>query len=255
MPKQKLPEINFKWSPELAYAIGLLTTDGNLSNDGRHIIMRSSDIQLLRTFKKCLSLSNKICKTINNGFATKPSYRIQFGNVQLYKWLLKIGLFPAKTYTIAKINIPDGYFRDFLRGHLDGDGSVSTYKDRWNTFKNKKYVYTRLWVRFISASKTHIFWLRSIILKLLQINGHIWEGKPWKKHQTTSMWILKFAKKDSIKLLKWIYYKKNLPCLERKRKTALQTMTKISKEKRRKYIRAKMHSMATPSLSTTYFSS
>lgn len=33
---QKNKDFVFRWSPEMAYAIGLLTTDGNLSKDGRH---------------------------------------------------------------------------------------------------------------------------------------------------------------------------------------------------------------------------
>jgi len=63
MPRHKLPPKNFKWSAELAYLIGLLATDGNLSKDGRHITMRSSDLQLLITFKKCLHLTNKIAQS------------------------------------------------------------------------------------------------------------------------------------------------------------------------------------------------
>ncbi|MDP2927160.1 MAG: hypothetical protein Q8N65_03445 [bacterium] len=241
MPKPKLPDIDFEWSPQLAYAVGLLATDGNLSGDGRHINMRSSDIQLLKTFKQCLGLKNKIARSKNDGWATKPSYRVQFGDIQFYKWLLKIGLFPAKTYTIGELKIPDEYFSDFLRGHLDGDGSVYTYKDYWNTFKNPKYVYTRLWVCFISASKSHVEWLRERIRKLIRISGHLNENKATRLDQTTSIWKVKFAKNDSIKLLKWIYYRKSLPCLERKRKTALKTMAIISKEKRRQYIKAKIN--------------
>lgn len=221
MPKPKLPDKNFKWTPELAYVVGLLTTDGNLSKDGRHIIMRSSDLQLLRTFKKCLNLTNKISETTKyDRWCKKPAYRIQFGNVQLYRWLLKIGLFPRKTYTIGELKIPNKYFPDFLRGHLDGDGQVWTYKDYWNTFKSPKYIYTRLWTRFISASKSHIQWLRESITRLIGIKGHLWEREISKPNQTTSMWELKFAKKDSIKLLSWIYYHPNVPCLKRKRKVA-----------------------------------
>ena len=52
MPRTKLPEIDFEWTPELAYVVGLLTTDGNLSKDGRHIAIKSADLQLLRTIKK-----------------------------------------------------------------------------------------------------------------------------------------------------------------------------------------------------------
>jgi len=33
-----------------------------------------------------------------------------------------------------------------------------------------------------------------------------------------------------IKILKWIYYKKDLPCLERKRKIAERFLTKIIRE-------------------------
>jgi len=122
MPNKPLH--NYEWSSNLAYVIGLLVTDGNLSKDGRHITLRSSDTDLLETFKLCLNINNIISQTFNNGFGKKPSYRIQFSNVQLYRWLLNQGLFPAKTYTIGEIKVPDQYFRDFLRGHLDGDGTI-----------------------------------------------------------------------------------------------------------------------------------
>ena len=217
MPKPKLPYKEFEWTPNIAYVIGLITTDGCLSTDGRHIIMRSSDIQLLETFRKCLNLSNRICQTFHDGWAKKPAYKIQFGNVQFYNWLLKIGLFPAKTYTIGEIKIPDKYFFDFLRGHLDGDGSVWTYTDSWNTFKKPEYVYKRIFVKFISASKQHILWLRDNIEKIAKIKGHLHENKPRYQFQTTSIWQVKFAKKDSLKLYSYLYPHIDVPCLTRKR--------------------------------------
>ena len=234
MPRHKLPPKNFKWSAELAYLIGLLATDGNLSKDGRHITMRSSDLQLLITFKKCLHLTNKIAQSKNNNLARKPSYRIQFGNVQLYRWLLTIGLFPNKTYTIGSLNIPDIYFRDFVRGHLDGDGSIITYQDYYNTFKNPAYIYTRFWLVFISVSENHLEWLRDTINKITGIYGHIYRSKP-RKPNTVPMYRLKYAKNDSIKLLHWIYYKNNLPCLNRKRRISDKTLKIISHHKRKKY--------------------
>ena len=74
MPKAKLPDKDFKWTPELAYVTGLLTTDGNLSKDGCHLAIRSSDFQLLKTFKKCLNLNNKIIQTKNDQWAKRPCY-------------------------------------------------------------------------------------------------------------------------------------------------------------------------------------
>ena len=178
--------------------------------------MRSSDVQLLETFKSCLNIQTKISQSKNDGWAKKPCYVVQFSNIQLYNWLLTIGLFPAKTYTIGELKIPNEYFRDFLRGHIDGDGSIWTYQDKWNTFKNSKYIYTRLWVRFLSASEEHIKWIQSKIFQLQNIKGHLWERKPSRPDQTTSMWEVKFAKKDSIKLLSWLYYSPDIPCLKRK---------------------------------------
>lgn len=223
MPAHKLPDKDFKWTPELAYIVGLITTDGNLSSNGRSIVMRSSEIPLLQTFKKCLRVSNKIGRTSPCGYSRKCSYRIQIGMVQFYRWLLKIGLTPAKTYTLGALAIPNEYFPDFLRGHLDGDGSITIYKDFYNTFKNQEYVYTRLWLRFISVSKHHIIWLRKRIGELLGVHGHLWADKWKNKH--VPMWVLKFGKKDSIRLLHWMYYSPDIPCLLRKRRKAEKFLT------------------------------
>lgn len=220
MPKAKLPNKDFEWTPELAYVVGLLTTDGSLSKDNRHIDFTSKDKQLVELFRKCLRLKNKIGRKSRGGCREKKYYRIQFGNIVFYHWLQKIGLTPNKSKTIGNLKIPNKYFPDFLRGHLDGDGSVFTYQDYWNTFKNPKYIYTRLWVKFISASKNHIQWLRKNIINLISLKGHVSQGKIYRLHQTTRMCSLKFGKKESIKLLSWLYYSPSVPCLIRKRKIA-----------------------------------
>ena len=109
MPRQKTPAKEFVWTPKLAYVVGLLVTDGNLSKDGRHITMRSSDKCMLVTFKKCLRLENKIGESYDKGKEKPPSYRVQFCNIQFYKWLIFIGVRPAKTHTISKIKIPEKF--------------------------------------------------------------------------------------------------------------------------------------------------
>lgn len=222
------------WSPNLAYIIGLLATDGNLSKDGRHITMRSSDKDLLETFKFCLNLKNKIAQSVNDGYAKKPCYRIQFSNTKFYRWLMKIGLFPAKTYTLGEINIPNQYFRDFLRGHLDGDGTVLTYIDKYNEYKGTRYSNLRIMMYFISVSQIHIKWLHKKIKCLANVQGSLTIRKP-KNPSYVPMWRIKFSKKESIKLLKWLYYKPTLPCLERKRKLVIEIFNLIANEKRKTY--------------------
>ena len=227
MPAKKLPNINFKWTPELAYAVGLIVTDGCLSNDGRHIYFRSSEKNLVETYKKCMNVKNKIAKTFNNGFSKKVSYRIGHGGVQLHHWLMGIGITPAKTYTIGKIAIPQKFFRDFLRGHLDGDGYIQRYVDKYNVYKGKRYIAQRLYARFISASQIHILWLYKMITKCLPLKGALLVKKPFTENRVP-IYEIKFAKKDSLSLLRWMYYRDDLPCLKRKRKVACQALKELS---------------------------
>lgn len=195
------------------YAIGLIVTDGSLSSDGRHIIFSSKDIELIHEFKKIMLINNKI-GNVKNG-SGKISHRVQFCNKILYRYFNRIGIKPNKTFILKSIKIPKRFFIDFLRGHLDGDGSITTYIDKYNTFKNKKYVYNRLFVRFISASKDHIEWLNKMIVNNLGIRGSIHKSKTTEKIKNP-MYIIKFGKKDSLLLLSKIYYSNEIPYLKRK---------------------------------------
>jgi len=103
-PKRKQ---KIEWSPELAYATGLITTDGNLSVDGRDMALISKDIQLLKTFKRILNLKNKISSKKSGYTGRKDCYIVQFGDIILYKWLQKIGLTPNKSKTISKLRVPN----------------------------------------------------------------------------------------------------------------------------------------------------
>lgn len=192
------------WSQEFAYAIGLITTDGCLSGDGRHIDFTSKDTALIKTFLKCLSLKNKIGKKIS-GYSGRKQNRIQFGDVIFYRFLLGIGLTPAKSKTMASLDIPQKYFFDFLRGHFDGDGTFYSYYDsRW---KSSFMFYTV----FISASKQHIDWLRKKLNLLLRINGHLTHDPKKGAYQ------LKYAKFESMEILRKMYYNLDVVCLKRKR--------------------------------------
>lgn len=192
-----------RWSFNLAYAIGLITTDGSLSIDGRHINLTSKDIDQIITFAKILHLNNKIGFKYGSYTKERIYYQIQFGDVKFYKFLQNIGLTPQKTKTLSSLKIPDKYFADFLRGHLDGDGYTYSYFDsRW---KNSFMLYTG----FISASKSHLEWIMTKILELYEIEGKL-------RFQGKSTYVLKYAKKGSVALLNKLYYKNNLPCLKRK---------------------------------------
>lgn len=199
-PKRIIDE---KWNANLAYAVGLIATDGCLLSDGLLIDLTSKDKEQLLNFSKCVGVNFKIGTKYNsNG---DKQFRIQFKNRIFYDFLLSIGLTPRKSLTMGRLAIPDKYFFDFLRGCFDGDGCFYSYWDpRWRSSH-------MFYLEFASASLTHVSWLQEEIRKRLKISGHI-TGR-----NKSVFFQLKYAKKEALEIIKKMYYSENVICLSRKR--------------------------------------
>ncbi len=209
--------VKIKWSAGFAYALGLIASDGNLSSDGRHITLVSTDKDQLETFCRVLGVGHKITSHTaqDETYKRKSSFRVQIGDVLFYAFLQKIGFTPNKSRTIGAIGIPRKYFFDFLRGSFDGDGCSYSYWDkRWKS----SFMF---YVVFCSASEKHTTWIRTEISERLGINGHI--------SRTGVMHQLRYAKSDSAQLLKRLYPTRDVPCLRRKRLKIEATLAIIGK--------------------------
>jgi hypothetical protein len=199
------------WTPQLAYAIGLIATDGNLSPDGRHLAIPSIDHDLLETLRNCLGLLNRITVARTaSGFI----YRLQWGDRAFYDWLVGIGLTPRKSLTLGPLDVPDCYFADFFRGCIDGDGSVLVYTDRYNTRTNQRYVYERLYVSLVSASHPFLEWVQRCVRRLAALEGTI---SVRRRAGDNPLWKLRYAKAQSVRILRWMYHAPDVPALARKR--------------------------------------
>lgn len=192
------------WSGDLAYVIGLITTDGSLSIDGRHINLTSKDIEQIKTFARILNLKNKI-ENKKSSYNPKGSYyQIQFGNVKFYQFLLSIGLTPNKTKTLGPLGVPDKFFADFLRGHLDGDGYTYSYWDkRWKS----SFMF---YIGFVSASRSHLEWIQEKVQSLYLICGKI-------KYSGKSTFQLIYSKRGALPLIEKLYHSNMVSSLARKR--------------------------------------
>lgn len=208
-PKPRRKEV--VWSPELAYAIGLISTDGCLSNDGRHLDFTSKDRAQVENLRKCLGITANIFKK-GNGTSKgyDQYYRVQWGDIFLYNFLLSIGLMPNKSKILGALIIPDEYFFDFLRGSFDGDGSFYSYFDpRWKS----SFMH---YLSFTSASPAHIDWLRKTLLHLLGVKGHI--SNAGRKGEERDLIVnLRFAKKESLVVINAMYSTSCATHLSRKR--------------------------------------
>lgn len=200
--------VDTTWHPGFAYVIGLLATDGNLSPDARHISFTSKDKSLAYTVKRILKINNKISRKARGGEREKKYYVTQFGSVDFYKFLVGVGLSPAKSRTLGSLAIPKELFSHFLRGCIDGDGSITE-------FSHPESRHLQLRVSLASASPRFLKWIHLEIKEVIGINGG-WIYNERKK----SVMTLAFAKNDSIKILGFIYAAANGDFLQRKRKTA-----------------------------------
>jgi hypothetical protein len=192
-----------QWSANLAYIVGLIATDGCLSKDGRHIDFTSKDLDQIKNFKRILKLKNKIGIKNSGTNLAKDYYRIQFGNVNFYRFLLSIGLTPHKSKTLSKLLVPDEYYSDFVRGCFDGDGCSFSY---WSKQWPNSFVF---YISFCSASRNYLAWMQSMIIKLYGIKGYI--------GSTNGFFQLRYAKQNSLELIAKMYYSSKLVFLKRKK--------------------------------------
>jgi hypothetical protein len=203
-PVQLYPLGRVDWSQELAYAVGLIATDGCLS--GRAITFTTTDRSLVETFVQCVGQPVKI------GVQFKPrrlpAYRAQLGNRTLFAWLISIGVTPRKSLTIGAIAVPDEFFLAVVRGLLDGDGSVRNY---WYRVPKGTRAYEALAVLFHSASRSHLEWLQRELARQQGFRGALFR----KGQRPHDVWVLKYATKQARRILP-LLYPEGAPCLRRK---------------------------------------
>lgn len=166
--------------------------------------------------KKCLGLNNVIGKKARGGSMDKKYYVLQFGDKNFFEFLLNIGVTPKKSKTIRELKIPKKYFSDFFRGCIDGDGSISISKHPES--KHNQYK-----VRLCSASKNFLIWILKNCIDLFKV-----KGGSISISQKSSVYVLTFAKEDSIKILRLIY-KNSSVSLSRKKETALKILRESKK--------------------------
>lgn len=144
------------WTPEMAYILGVLTSDG--SSDGKTISLELAN----RDINLVMFVRDELCPQKSISFRDSVnSARIRIHSIVLCNSLNKLGVFPRKTGYEFLPQMEEKYFSHYLRGVFDGDGWVST---RRNSVE----------CGIVSASYSFIHSLRS---KLLNI-GSIIEKTP-----------------------------------------------------------------------------
>ncbi len=202
----------------LWYIVGYIVADGNLSSDGRHITIVSKDIEHLVKIRSALQIDCKIGMKASGSCKEKKYGLLQFSNVNFYDWLQSINIGLNKSLVQGPVDLDFKYIGDFIRGVIDGDGCIRTWKHSSNNI-------TQWAVTIASASIKLVEWLQSIILEHYKIDGKIHTIKVKNKN---TMYQLKLGKIAAQVLLKSIYYP-NCLCLERKKVIATSCLLDTKK--------------------------
>jgi hypothetical protein len=115
-------------SHDIAYLLGLLTSDGSIDKNGYGFQITSKDIEILKYCKEILKSEHKICKIESFDKRTNKiyvRYNIHFASKTMTNDLIQLGLTNNKSFTCDMPKIDDDYFWSFLRGLFDGDGWIT----------------------------------------------------------------------------------------------------------------------------------
>jgi hypothetical protein len=124
LPKRTHNKKFFKsWSPDMAYVLGVIYTDGCISQDLYRFMVAQKEPELLEKCLKLMGSDAMIVFTKKRGIAG-AIYKFQVNGKGIIEDLLKLGLKPNKSLSLDFPKIPSACVKHFIRGCWDGDGSV-----------------------------------------------------------------------------------------------------------------------------------
>lgn len=189
-----------KWSRDMAYVLGFVAADGNICHSGNaHTLhIASDDKDVIEKIRKVIDYHGPIYeKPRSNG---KISYNLRICDRMIFYDLEKLGITERKSLTLYP-NVHKDFVVDFLRGFLDGDGTI--YLRSGNQYISK------LRVIFYTASYPMAHFIQSKMKNLL---GNLYNGNIHSRitKQKTLYYSIGLGHKASTKLLSILYADTNL---------------------------------------------
>lgn len=119
-------------TPEKAYFLGLLASDGNISPrlTAVRIALKATDQQILEDFRACLGHGAPVLRdkvpTYQDGRLGEPQKVLVLSRKVMVADLLRHGITPCKSHDlVVSVGLDRDLAPHFLRGVWDGDGSLT----------------------------------------------------------------------------------------------------------------------------------
>jgi len=201
------------------YLLGVYLTDGCMKENC--VSLSSKDYDWLNQIKNIINDQLKLSKDGKN------CHRFNISNKNIKNWLLTNGCIRKKSLTLECPIIPEQYLPDFLRGCIDGDGSISfkkyIRKSNSREFYSIHYTLTSASYKFISSISKLLNERNFRHSTLLRLPGTINSMIDGRKilHKNT-IYTLTGGHISALSFLNWIYYPGHNLSLDRKKILAAQ---------------------------------
>lgn len=120
-------DVFYKENDVSYYLLGAFITDGNVQiykdYNFKRCKLSSKDLDWLEIIKTYICPELKIITNRKDG-----CFSLEVYNTEITDWLINNECLPKKSLTVKFPNIPEQYIPDFIRGVIDGDGSLGIYK-------------------------------------------------------------------------------------------------------------------------------
>jgi len=217
-PTRKVNEGYFnKWSPNMAYILGFILADGCITegtyrgySDALKFGVHPKDIDILEKIKQELESEHKISLGKNAAHLCITSQKIVDD-------LKNLGISYRKSLREKIPKVPEKYTRDFIRGIVDGDGSIS--------FDTRRGYPTLS----VCGGRNTMQFIRDHFLLLLGINSKVGRRKKSKHY----LYSIAYRANSAKSLIDYLYNNADL-YLERKFRLARHSST-INMKQRKKY--------------------
>lgn len=157
------------WSPDMAYVMGVIVTDGNIGERDFNIV--SNDPELLEKVRDAIGSTHRITKLTGQN-----TYRLRVGHKEMVKDLIALGITERKSKTVTLPAVPDEFFFDFVRGYTDGDGMVNYHPRK------------ALVLKLTTGSPFILDDVSTTITRLLGIDRHEPQAHTQTRRETVSTW-------------------------------------------------------------------
>jgi len=191
-PRQPINEDYFKrWSSDMAYILGFILADGCIVkgtysgySDMLKFGVALKDCDILNKIKLKLSSEHKVSRSRN-------AYFLSIASQNIVNDLKKLGIIYRKSLRETIPKIPNIYTRDFIRGIIDGDGSLSIDKSGYPTLS-------------VAGGKNTLKFIRNDFFTRFKLYSHL-APRTYSKSARSYLYNISYRCNSAKKIIEYLY--------------------------------------------------